>query len=638
MPPVTETEEAEEGSPSENEPSAANQACPVTPFKLPETTDDLLEDHCATGLPSSLPSFSVIRQSASTGLLSCPITGGGCTKEFTHLDQLKAHYRTAHCGNNYRPFRCVFDLSTCRFAAHLESTLEEHICTVHFSTSAESCTESGQEWTAFMQTRTDLLAQEEALFNGAKVEMYGLRCPPPLTTPPDNEALKASKPVRFVCPLCSKRFTKQHDFRLHNRTHHARTKPFRCTLSGCGHQASTRQRVRGHVLAAHLNVPWRNQKALSEEQKAAANQFVALEEEVLQQEAPDIAMASVVHLPEQVNHSVSNSSALASSSAATAPATSFEVHHFGPTITSAPAPLLPFTTIPLNPTTGQLKCPIVRVCSKEFPDMAELQAHYRVHCGNGYRPFRCIFDPASCRFAANSPAAVEQHIRSVHFFGRSGGLTDGAGQTLQWSTFMHSRADWLGQEEALFNRAKIEIESETEHLAPTSTSTTSEVIPSPEVDEIDPGKFVCPVCLKRYMEMDDLRHHHRAHSGSKPYRCLLPGCGQRASSRMRVRSHVLAAHFNVPWRQQKHLTAEQKDEATQYVEELGEELRQEEAALLAAISRMKTNNGAINEGSSSRQNCQLSTTSSAAVITDFKDYVLPCEVDPLDVIVKVEFE
>ncbi|KAH9390165.1 hypothetical protein TYRP_007717 [Tyrophagus putrescentiae] len=579
MPPVTETEEAEEGSPSENEPSAANQACPVTPFKLPETTDDLLEDHCATGLPSSLPSFSVIRQSASTGLLSCPITGGGCTKEFTHLDQLKAHYRTAHCGNNYRPFRCVFDLSTCRFAAHLESTLEEHICTVHFSTSAESCIESGQEWTAFMQTRTDLLAQEEALFNGAKVEMYGLRCPPPLTTPPDNEALKASKPVRFVCPLCSKRFTKQHDFRLHNRTHHARTKPFRCTLSGCGHQASTRQRVRGHVLAAHLNVPWRNQKALSEEQKAAANQFVELEEEVLQQEAPDIAMASVVHLPEQVNHSqrVSGHGGAAGRTTESIAATA----------------------------TG---------------------------------PSGVSFEPASCRFAANSPAAVEQHIRSVHFFGRSGGITDGAGQTLQWSTFMHSRADWLAQEEALFNRAKIEIESETEQLAPTTTSTTSEVIPSPEVDEIDPGKFVCPVCLKRYMEMDDLRHHHRAHSGSKPYRCLLPGCGQRASSRMRVRSHVLAAHFNVPWRQQKHLTAEQKDEATQYVEELGEELRQEEAALLAAIARMKTNNGAINEGSSSRQNCQQSTTSSAAVITDFKDYVLPCEVDPLDVIVKVEFE
>lgn len=43
---------------------------------------------------------------------------------------------------------------------------------------------------------------------------------------------------------------------------------------------------------------------------------------------------------------------------------------------------------------------------------------------------------------------------------------------------------------------------------------------------LEPSKFVCPVCERRFSRRFNLRSHERSHTGEKPFLCRVSGCGQ----------------------------------------------------------------------------------------------------------------
>ena len=219
-----------------------------------------------------------------------------------------------------------------------------------------------------------------------------------------------------------------------------------------------------------------------------------------------------------------------------------------------------FTSIYRNSITGHYSCPFPN-CSHELPEVSLLKRHYRTHLSDHFRPYQCVYDPASCCYSAKHRSNLNSHLRLVHL---------NSVQVGQLGTYIHSRTDLLKMEDALFASAKI-ISS----------------CGGPDIGERTKARisrFDCPVegCAKQFPTLAETCRHYRVHTRSQPFWCLYPGCGKPSTQRNHALLHVLGVHFEVPLKEQKWLSTERKAEATAYVGVLEEVLAQEEAEVLQA--------------------------------------------------------
>ncbi|KAI9319107.1 hypothetical protein BX666DRAFT_1823794, partial [Dichotomocladium elegans] len=51
-------------------------------------------------------------------------------------------------------------------------------------------------------------------------------------------------------------------------------------------------------------------------------------------------------------------------------------------------------------------------------------------------------------------------------------------------------------------------------------------------------RYRCPTCSKPFSRPSSLRVHTYSHTGEKPHRCPLPGCGRRFSVQSNMRRHL----------------------------------------------------------------------------------------------------
>ena len=65
-----------------------------------------------------------------------------------------------------------------------------------------------------------------------------------------------------------------------------------------------------------------------------------------------------------------------------------------------------------------------------------------------------------------------------------------------------------------------------------NTSVTKQKSPSAHL-----GKFQCNYCMKRFSRPSSLRTHIHSHTGEKPFRCNVPGCGRCFSVHSNLRRH-----------------------------------------------------------------------------------------------------
>lgn len=219
-------------------------------------------------------------------------------------------------------------------------------------------------------------------------------------------------------------------------------------------------------------------------------------------------------------------------------------------------------TIHRNPTTGHYICPFSG-CTKEKISVAHLKIHYRTHCGNNFRPYQCIFDPATCQYTSKQRDAMKAHIRRVH---KPEQLSSNP-NTCDLDEFVQTYPDLLQIEEDLFSGVEIVHNGALE-------------LPRP---------FECPFenCSEQYFLQDRVFDHYLSHKKAKPFKCLFPKCGHTSLRKNCLQMHILAKHFNVPQKMQKDLITEQKLEADQYIEVLEDVLQQEQAAFAMAQEKKK---------------------------------------------------
>lgn len=70
------------------------------------------------------------------------------------------------------------------------------------------------------------------------------------------------------------------------------------------------------------------------------------------------------------------------------------------------------------------------------------------------------------------------------------------------------------------------------HGPPLNISSAKQKSPSSQL-----GKFQCHYCMKRFSRPSSLRTHIHSHTGEKPFRCDVPGCGRCFSVHSNLRRH-----------------------------------------------------------------------------------------------------
>lgn len=73
---------------------------------------------------------------------------------------------------------------------------------------------------------------------------------------------------------------------------------------------------------------------------------------------------------------------------------------------------------------------------------------------------------------------------------------------------------------------------DTPHGPPLNISSTKQKSPGSQL-----GKFQCNYCMKRFSRPSSLRTHIHSHTGEKPFRCDVPGCGRCFSVHSNLRRH-----------------------------------------------------------------------------------------------------
>lgn len=103
---------------------------------------------------------------------------------------------------------------------------------------------------------------------------------------------KRPKPRPYECTFvnCAKTFIKINGLRIHRRTH-THSKPFKCSFPSCAHAAIIRPNVLNHIWAVHFRIPQKEFKNVSREEKERAEQYVKVDQELLDEEEAQIAMA-----------------------------------------------------------------------------------------------------------------------------------------------------------------------------------------------------------------------------------------------------------------------------------------------------------------------------------------------------------
>ncbi|ORZ25151.1 hypothetical protein BCR42DRAFT_315390 [Absidia repens] len=72
--------------------------------------------------------------------------------------------------------------------------------------------------------------------------------------------------------------------------------------------------------------------------------------------------------------------------------------------------------------------------------------------------------------------------------------------------------------------------------SPSSSSTTN---------SNTPRRYKCTVCVKRFTRPSSLATHMHSHTGEKPYKCIVDGCGRRFSVVSNLRRHAkIHVHAN----------------------------------------------------------------------------------------------
>ena len=391
---------------------------------------------------------------------------------------------------------------------------------------------------------------------------------------------------RYRCPVkgCTKSFPSAFNFRIHYRTH-SHFKPYSCTYPGCeqGGRAYTQtSHAISHIIRKHGVGSKREAKRhmrVHQEVLDAETELLGIRptrrEERYGAEADAEREAAAAKAAARAAEAEAAEAAEAAAKAAAAASASGDTEdgcngngNSDDLPLPRPAPVLPhFDTIFCNYATGNYVCPFPN-CRHELPEIALLKRHYRSHVADSFRPYQCVYDPTHCRYAAKHKSNVNHHVRTAHLMEEHGLPEDGSLNSLDCSGYIHTRLDWLKAEEALFTRAKI-VNPFATHLH----RGDKKVRP-----------FVCPFedCEKQFPTLAETCRHHRIHTGSRPFQCLFPHCGQMSTQKNHIYIHILGVHFNVPLKEQKRLSLEQKEEAIAYLGVLDEVLAQEEAEILRA--------------------------------------------------------
>ena len=376
----------------------------------------------------------------------------------------------------------------------------------------------------------------------------------------------------YKCPWrgCGKLSESAFNFRIHYRTH-SQAKPYSCTFPGCAtSQGLQAQYSQTSSLISHILTKHHVSSRLEAKRK-----YMKVDQRLIDEEAKLLGISFTRRgaLP----HGVDAASMAAAASALAADEEEEEDGNEKPV-------LLPhFTSIYRSSVTGYYSCPFPG-CSQELPELCLVKQHYRSrHLGDHFRPYQCVYDPASCRYAAKHRSSINEHLRTVH--GALGQQLVSVEEKKAGSSssllekYIHTRTDWLKMEEALFASAKI-ISS---NGGGGGGSTSS--VDIGERTRTAARRYNCPVegCAKQFPTLAETCRHYRVHTRSRPFWCLYPGCGQPSTQRNHTYIHVLGVHFQVPLKEQKGLSAERKAEATAYVGVLEEVLAQEEAEVLQAL-------------------------------------------------------
>ncbi|KAI8639636.1 hypothetical protein BD408DRAFT_349581 [Parasitella parasitica] len=60
-----------------------------------------------------------------------------------------------------------------------------------------------------------------------------------------------------------------------------------------------------------------------------------------------------------------------------------------------------------------------------------------------------------------------------------------------------------------------------------------------------PRRYKCTLCIKRFTRPSSLATHMHSHTGEKPYKCIVDGCGRRFSVVSNLRRHA-KIHTSTP--------------------------------------------------------------------------------------------
>lgn len=217
-----------------------------------------------------LPRFHTIKRDSITGKFECPF--GGCEVKQRSKDNLKKHYR-AHGNDNYKPYQCIFDPASCQYSCKQIGNAYKHIRAVHLTSQQISSNSNANhvKCSAFIQTSTDLLKIENALFDNAKIVQNG--------------AQKREPPRPFACPFvhCSKRFSLSGQVFSHYLTH-KKSKPYKCSYPSCNYASEFKGNILNHIYLIHFKIHWKTISDIRAEHKKAAKQYVEVLEDLLLQE------------------------------------------------------------------------------------------------------------------------------------------------------------------------------------------------------------------------------------------------------------------------------------------------------------------------------------------------------------------